>query len=30
MKVGIDSCKATFPSAGAGYISYSKLNENCG
>jgi hypothetical protein len=29
MKVGTDSCKATFPTAGAGYISYSKLNENC-
>jgi hypothetical protein len=30
MKVGTDPCKATFPSAGAGFISYSKSNENCG
>jgi hypothetical protein len=30
MKVGTDSCKATFPLAAAGFISYSKLNENCG
>jgi hypothetical protein len=30
MKVGTDFCKKTFPTAGAGFISYSKSNENCG
>jgi hypothetical protein len=29
MKVGTDPCKSTFPSAAAGFISYSKSNENC-